>query len=59
VNLPGFAAKLKQLLTNPPTGEEQTLLDLITNRVSTGVDAAARLKATFWPPWANAGLPAR
>jgi len=40
-------AELVELLTNPPAGEEQFLLDLITHRVPAGVDEAARVKAGF------------
>ena len=40
-------ADLVELLNNPPAGEEETLLDLITNRVPAGVDEAARVKAGF------------
>jgi len=40
-------AALVELLKNPPKGEEQTLLDLITNRVPPGVDPAAYVKAAF------------
>ena len=40
-------AALVELLKNPPAGEEQTLLELITNRVPPGVDAAAYVKAAF------------
>ncbi|RRJ84912.1 bifunctional aconitate hydratase 2/2-methylisocitrate dehydratase [Aestuariirhabdus litorea] len=40
-------AALVELLKNPPAGEEQTLLDLITNRVPPGVDEAAYVKAGF------------
>ena len=40
-------AELVELLTNPPAGEEQTLVDLITHRVPAGVDEAARVKAGF------------
>ncbi|KIL97610.1 Aconitate hydratase 2 [Paramagnetospirillum magnetotacticum MS-1] len=35
------------LLLNPPKGEEQTLVDLITYRVPAGVDDAAKIKAEF------------
>ncbi|WP_370264536.1 bifunctional aconitate hydratase 2/2-methylisocitrate dehydratase [Limnobacter sp.] len=35
------------LLKNPPAGEEQFLLDLLTNRVPAGVDDAAKVKAAF------------
>ncbi len=38
---------LADLLSNPPAGEEQTLLDLLTHRVPAGVDDAARVKAAF------------
>jgi aconitate hydratase 2/2-methylisocitrate dehydratase len=40
-------AELVELLKNPPAGEEQTLLDLITERVPPGVDEAAYVKAGF------------
>ena len=40
-------AGLVELLKNPPAGEEQFLLDLITNRVPAGVDEAAYVKAGF------------
>ncbi|HTF86054.1 MAG TPA: bifunctional aconitate hydratase 2/2-methylisocitrate dehydratase [Cellvibrio sp.] len=40
-------AGLVELLKNPPANEEQTLLDLITNRVPPGVDEAAYVKAAF------------
>ncbi|OJX81743.1 bifunctional aconitate hydratase 2/2-methylisocitrate dehydratase [Magnetospirillum sp. 64-120] len=39
--------ELVALLQNPPKGEEQVLVDLITHRVPAGVDDAARVKATF------------
>lgn len=38
---------LVELLKNPPAGEEDYLLDLITNRVPPGVDEAAYVKAGF------------
>ncbi|WP_135080705.1 bifunctional aconitate hydratase 2/2-methylisocitrate dehydratase [Terasakiella sp. SH-1] len=38
---------LVELLQNPPAGEEDTLVDLLTNRVPAGVDDAARIKAGF------------
>ena len=38
---------LVELLKNPPAGEEQFLVDLITNRVPAGVDDAAKVKAAF------------
>jgi aconitate hydratase 2/2-methylisocitrate dehydratase len=40
-------AGLVALLKNPPAGEEQFLVDLITNRVPPGVDEAAYVKAGF------------
>jgi aconitate hydratase 2/2-methylisocitrate dehydratase len=40
-------AALVELLKSPPAGEEQTLVDLITNRVPPGVDEAAYVKAAF------------
>ncbi|MDV7339635.1 bifunctional aconitate hydratase 2/2-methylisocitrate dehydratase [Terasakiella sp. A23] len=38
---------LVELLKNPPAGEEDTLVELITHRVPAGVDDAARIKAGF------------
>ncbi len=40
-------AGLIDLLKNPPAGEEEFLLDLLTNRVPPGVDEAAYVKAGF------------
>ncbi|MGB1541928.1 MAG: bifunctional aconitate hydratase 2/2-methylisocitrate dehydratase [Spongiibacter marinus] len=40
-------AGLVELLKNPPAGEEETLVDLISNRVPPGVDEAAYVKAGF------------
>ncbi|MBX7272628.1 bifunctional aconitate hydratase 2/2-methylisocitrate dehydratase [Stutzerimonas chloritidismutans] len=40
-------ADLVELLKNPPAGEEEFLVDLITNRVPAGVDEAAYVKAGF------------
>lgn len=39
--------ELVALLTAPPAGEEDFLLDLLTNRVPAGVDDAAYVKASF------------
>ncbi len=39
--------ELVELLKNPPAGEEQTLVELITHRVPPGVDDAAKVKASF------------
>ncbi len=41
------AAALVELLKAPPAGEEDVLVDLITNRVPAGVDEAAYVKAGF------------
>ncbi|MFM8339696.1 MAG: aconitate hydratase B, partial [Fluviibacter sp.] len=40
-------ADLVELLKNPPKGEEDALVELITYRVPAGVDDAARVKAGF------------
>jgi aconitate hydratase 2/2-methylisocitrate dehydratase len=40
-------ADLVELLKNPPKGEEDFLLELITHRVPAGVDQAAYVKAAF------------
>ncbi len=40
-------AALVELLKNPPAGEDEFLLDLLTNRVPPGVDEAAYVKAGF------------
>src|SRR6185369_5809527 len=40
-------AELCKLLVKPPKGKEKFLLDLIKNRVSPGVDPAAKVKAEF------------
>lgn len=40
-------AELVELLKSPPGGEEETLLDLLINRVPPGVDDAAYVKAGF------------
>jgi len=39
--------ELIELLKNPPAGQEQTLVDLITHRVPAGVDDAAKVKASY------------
>src|SRR4030042_2959516 len=44
---PGQTAEVCQLLESPPTGKEELLLDLIQNRVSPGVDPAAKVKAEW------------
>jgi aconitate hydratase 2/2-methylisocitrate dehydratase len=40
-------AQVVELLKNPPVGEEENLLDLISNRTPAGVDQAAYVKAAF------------
>ena len=40
-------AELIELIKNPPAGEEQALVDLITYRVPAGVDDAAKVKASY------------
>ncbi len=40
-------AELVELLKQPPAGEEEFILDLISNRVPAGVDEAAYVKAGF------------
>jgi len=44
---PEQTSGLCELLTDPPKGREEFLLDLIRNRVSPGVDPAAKVKAEF------------
>ncbi len=44
---PEQTADLVELLKNPPAGEEEFILDLITYRVPAGVDQAAYVKASF------------
>jgi aconitate hydratase 2/2-methylisocitrate dehydratase len=46
-------AALVELLKNPPPGEEQILVDLLTHRVPPGVDQAAYVKASFLAEVAN------
>ena len=40
-------SELVELLKSPPSGEEEYILDLITNRTPAGVDPAAYVKAAF------------
>ncbi|PMC16243.1 bifunctional aconitate hydratase 2/2-methylisocitrate dehydratase [Oligella urethralis] len=40
-------ADLIELIKNPPVGEEQFLVDLLTHRVPAGVDDAAKVKASY------------
>ncbi len=50
---PEQVAELVELLKDPPKGEEEFLLDLISNRVPPGVDEAAYVKAAFLSDLAN------
>ncbi len=40
-------AELVELIKNPPAGEAEFLMDLLTHRVPPGVDDAAKVKASF------------
>ena len=40
-------AEVIELLKNPPAGEGEFLLDLLTHRVPAGVDDAAKVKASY------------
>ena len=51
--------ELVELLKNPPAGEEATLVELITHRVPAGVDDAAKVKASYLPPWPTVPRSAR
>ena len=44
---PEQTAELCQLMVKPPKGKEKFLLNLLTERVSPGVDPAAKVKAEF------------
>ncbi|WP_027853674.1 bifunctional aconitate hydratase 2/2-methylisocitrate dehydratase [Marinobacterium litorale] len=44
---PEQTAELVELLKNPPAGEEEFLMELLSNRVPAGVDQAAYVKAGF------------
>ncbi len=44
---PEETADVCRLLENPPTGQEEQLLNLIKNHVSPGVDPSARVKASW------------
>ena len=52
-------AEVIELLKAPPAGEEQFLVDLITNRVPAGVDDAAKVKASYLLRWPSARKPIR
>ena len=40
-------ASLVEIIKEPPSGEEDFVLDLLTNRIPAGVDPAAYVKAAF------------
>jgi len=44
---PEETAEVCRLLENPPAGQEELLFDLLKNRVSPGVDPAAKVKAEW------------
>jgi len=46
-------AQLVELIKNPPSGEEKTLINLLENRIPAGVDQAAYVKAAFLSDIAN------
>ena len=46
-------ADLVELIKEPPTGEDEFILDLFTNKVPAGVDQAAYVKAAFLTDVAN------
>jgi len=49
-------AQVIELIKNPPAGEGEFLLDLITHRVPPGVDDAAKVKASFLSAVAHGDL---
>jgi len=49
-------AELIELIKNPPAGEGEFLLDLLTHRVPPGVDDAAKVKASFLAAVAHGDL---
>ena len=46
-------ADLVELIKEPPAGEDELILDLLTNKVPAGVDQAAYIKAAFLADVAN------
>ena len=44
---PQQTADLVELLKNPPAGEEEVLMELLSQRIPAGVDEAAYVKAGF------------
>src|SRR5207344_745263 len=50
-------AELIELIKNPPEGEGEFLLELLTHRVPPGVDDAAKVKASFLSAVAHGDFP--
>ncbi len=50
----GQVAELINLIKQPPAGEEEFLLELLSERIPPGVDEAAYIKAGFLTAIANA-----
>ena len=50
-------SQLCELLKNPPAGEEETLLELLRDRIPPGVDPAAYVKASFLTAVAKGSTP--
>ncbi len=53
----GQVAELVELIKNPPAGEEEFLIELLTHRVPPGVDQAAYVKAAFLTDVAKGNTP--
>ena len=54
---PQHIGEVIELLKNPPAGEADFLLELITHRVPAGVDAAAKVKASYLAAVAHGSEP--
>ena len=54
---PQHTGEVIELLKNPPAGEADFLLELITHRVPAGVDAAAKVKASYLAAVAHGSEP--
>ena len=54
---PQHTGEVIELLKNPPAGEADSLLELITHRVPAGVDAAAKVKASYLAAVAHGSEP--
>ena len=51
-----WTSELVELLQDPPKGEEDFLLDLLTNRIPPGVDEAGVREAAAFVPRADRGV---